>query len=180
VICFSEAGVPRLGWKGYGTWGFPQPVAAEFVAHSDFPGHEALKGLAPGSREFDAAWRKAGSQGPELFREAQRSFAQQHYYDPAVKILKSKCGLDVGTRSYTLQEAVWALAVRTGPTVPPIVQACKELQNNQDNWEHIDSGYDEAIIRQSFSGLISRHLASHSELAMVLHQLANEQHHSKD
>jgi hypothetical protein len=160
----SSAGRQTGGSKGYGTWGFLQPVAAEFVAHSDFPGREAFKGLAPGSPEFDAAWRKAGSQDPELFREAQRSFAQQHHYDPAVKILKSKCGLDVATRSYTLQEVVWALAVRTGPTVPPIVQACKELQN-QDNWEHTDSGYDEAIIRQSFSGLISRHLASRSELA---------------
>jgi hypothetical protein len=179
IIPNSSEGPRTGGSKVYGTWGFLQSVAAEFVAHSNFPGPEAFKGLSPGSPEFDAAWRKAGLQDPGLFREAQRIFAQQHYYDPAVKILKSKCGLDVTTRSYTLQEVVWALAVRTGPTIRPIVQACKELQG-QDNREHIDSSYDEALIRQSYSGLISRHGASRSELEMVLHLLENEQHYSKD
>jgi hypothetical protein len=166
------------GTKLYGPWGFLPSTATAFAASPDFPWREDFKGLAGGSAEFDAAWSKVGSQEPERFKEAQRAFAQEHFFDPAAKLLKSRCGLDVTTRSQTLQEVVWALAVRTGPNVRPIVQACEAL-HDQGNWNPADTGLDEALIRQSYGLLIAQHGAANSELNEALNQLMNEKQQSK-
>jgi hypothetical protein len=115
----------RVAGKLYGPWAFLTRTAGEFVSDPDFPWREDFNGLAPGGPEFDAAWSKLGSQEPDRFREAQRSFGQKKFFEPAAKLLATQCGLDVGSRSRTLQEIVFALSIRSGPAVPPIVSACK-------------------------------------------------------
>ncbi len=140
---------------------------------ADFPWRQDFNGLAPGSPEFDAAWSKLGSQEPDRFREAQRSFGQKRYFEPAAKRLAEQCGLDVKARSRTLQEIVFAFSIRTGPAVPPIVRACKSLQD-EGAWSLTDPGLDEAIIRRSYENLISMHFASKAELEAALEQLKNE------
>ena len=85
---------PYMG-KVYGPWGINKLAASDLVGQPDFPWRKDFKGLAGGSPEFDAAWIRVGSQEPERFKDAQRSYLQTHSFDRAVKSLKSECELDV-------------------------------------------------------------------------------------
>ena len=96
---------PWMG-KVYGPWGINKRTASDLVGQPDFPWRKDFKGLAGGSLEFDAAWMRVGSQEPERFNDAQRSYLQTHFFDRAAKSLKSECELDVSVRSRNLQEVV--------------------------------------------------------------------------
>ena len=131
--------------KKYGPWAIMERIASELVGQPDFPWREDFKGLAGGSPEFDAAWSRLGSQEPERFKDSQRSYIQTHYFDRAVKSLKSECELDVTARSRTFQEVVWGLAVETG--VQPIVQVCGAL-HDKGNWDLADPNFDQVLIHE--------------------------------
>jgi hypothetical protein len=153
----------------YGPWGISQRAASELVDQPDFPWREDFKGLAAGSPEFDAAWSRVGRQEPERFKEAQRSSLQTHFFDPAARLLKSKCGLDVTTRSRTFQEVVWELAIE-GRAVQPIAEACQTLRD-KGNWHLADPNFDAVLILEIYEILISRHEALNAAELAVLGQL---------
>jgi len=159
--------------KLYGPWALTQRTAADFVKQPDFPWRSRFEGLTAGTPEFDAAWREIGESDAERFKGVQHDYVQKRFFEPAAGKLKESCGLDVTKRSRALQEMVWAFAVRTGPAVPPIVEACRSLHDS-GHWDLADSGLDEALIRQSYQNLLARHLASPAEMAAVLRQLAEE------
>jgi F0F1-type ATP synthase membrane subunit b/b' len=159
--------------KAYGPWAMMEGVASELVSQPDFPWREDFRGLAGGSPGFDAAWRRVGSQEPERFKEAQRSYIQTHYFDPAVKLLKSECDLDVTARSRTFQELVWLLVMDVGR--PSLVQACRTL-HDKGNWNLADRNFEEVLIRAIYKQLSSNSL-DFPGLAAVLSQLREEQQH---
>lgn len=160
---------PSTG-NAYGPWGIWQKPASELVDQPDFPWREDFKALAAGTPEFDAAWRRVGRQEPERFKEAQRSYLQTHVFDPAARLLNSKCGLDVTTRSRTFQEVVWQLALE-GRAVQPIAEACQTLRD-KGNWHPGDPNSDAVFILEIYEVLISRHEVLNAAQLDILGQLS--------
>lgn len=159
--------------KSYGTWGMGQQIVGTFVAQQDFPWRQEFQGLAPGSPEFDSAWQALGNREGERFKDAQRVFIEAHYFQPAAKLLKEHCDLDVANHSHALQEVVWAMAVYQGPRVASIDHACQSLRQ-QGKPAPADPEFDEALIRDSYAPLIERFPAMRREMQMALEQLASE------
>jgi hypothetical protein len=138
------------------------------VDQPDFPWREDFKGLAAGSPEFDAAWSRVGRQEPERFKEAQRSYLQTHNFDPAARLLKSKCGLDVTVRSLTFQEVVWSFALEG--RAQPIAEACQTLRD-KGNWHLADPNFDAVLIFEIYEILFSRHEELNAAQLAILGQL---------
>ncbi|MDR3560744.1 MAG: hypothetical protein P4N41_15725 [Negativicutes bacterium] len=69
---------------------------------------------APGTQEFDAAWRQVAQEDHDGFLELQRQYVQQKYYQPAVDAL-SGINFNVDGRSEALRQVVWSAAVQYGP-----------------------------------------------------------------
>jgi TolA-binding protein len=166
------------GGKSYGTWGMNQQNAGRFVTQPAFPWHREFEGLAPGSPEFDAAWRALGDRESAGFKEAQRVFVQKAVYDPVAEKLKELDDLDLNTRSRALQDVVFAVGVLVGPQVLLIQQACQKLRE-QGKWNLSDQGFDEALIRQIYQVLSDRMPQFRSiferQTKVALTELTNEQ-----
>jgi Type VI secretion system spike protein VgrG3-like, C-terminal len=171
------------GSSSYGTWGMSAKMAGELVAADGFPWHEEFSGLTPGSAEFDQAWRTLGERETDGFREQQRKFIELRFFEPAVRTLSSACGLDVRTRSQTLQDVVWAMAVQTGPQVRFVTEACRALRD-AGQLDTAAAGLDERLIRDTFQravassgerlgGALQRRYER--EMRTALEQLAAEQ-----
>jgi hypothetical protein len=84
-------------------------------------------------------------------------------------LLKTKCDLDVSTRSRTLQEVVWQLALE-GPAVQPIVEACQTLRD-KGNWHLADPSFDAVLILEIYEILFSRHEVLNAAQLAILGQL---------
>jgi TolA-binding protein len=166
------------GVKSYGTWGMNQQNAGRLVTQPDFPWHQEFEGLAPGSPEFNAAWRALGDRESAGFKEAQRVFVQKAVYDPVAEKLKELDDLDLKTRSRALQDVVFAVGVLVGPQALLIQQACQKLRE-QGKWNLSDQGFDEALIRQIYQVLSDRMPQFRStferQTKAALAELTNEQ-----
>jgi len=141
--------------SSYGTWGMPAKMAGEMVAADGFPWRKEFSGLTPGSAEFDQAWRTLGERETDTFREQQRKFIELRFFEPAVQNLSSACGLDVRTRSHTLQDVVWAMAVQTGPRVRWVTEACRAMRDAGQLDDPAAAALDERLIRDTFQRLIA-------------------------
>jgi len=71
-----------------------------------------LKGAIEGSESFQAAWRALAKK--EEFARVQHAFIQATHYEPFAASLK-QIGLDLRTRSKTLKDVAWSVAVQHGP-----------------------------------------------------------------
>ncbi|MFP2928569.1 LysM peptidoglycan-binding domain-containing protein [Pyxidicoccus sp. 3LG] len=105
------------GGVSYGSYQFATKTgsAQEFVngLKDTYPEyHKALAGKKPGSPEFSAAWKDLAKKDPEGFFKAQHDAIKRTHYDPAVADIKKTTGLDVTTRSKTLQDVAWSTSVQ--------------------------------------------------------------------
>jgi len=84
----------------------------------------------------------------------------------------------VSTRSFTLQQVVWALALEVGSRVTPFHQACQALREH-GKWNLNDPHFDELLIRKTYAILEDRHPQYRNSyehaLSTALAQLATEQ-----
>jgi len=171
--------------RSYGTWGMSAKTAGEMVAADGFPWRKEFSGLTPGSAEFDQAWRTLGERETDTFREQQRKFIELRFFEPAVQNLSSACGLDVRTRSHTVQDVVWAMAVQTGPRVRWVTEACRAMRD-AGQLDPAAAALDERLIRDTFQRLIAFASSRGSlgaaqgklyerEMHVALEQLAAEQ-----
>jgi hypothetical protein len=163
-------------FRSYGTWGMSAKTAGEMVAADGFPWTKEFSGLTPGSAEFDQAWRALGERETDTFREQQRKFIELRFFEPAVQNLSSACGLDVRTRSQTLQDVVWAMAVQTGPRVRWVTEACRALRD-AGQLDPAAAGLDERLIRDTFQRAMASPGGRHyeREMRIALERLAAEQ-----
>lgn len=74
-----------------------------------------LAGKAPGSPEFDRAWRALADKDAQGFFEAQHDFIGATHYLPARDLLEASTGLVFAERSRVLRDALWSTAVQHGP-----------------------------------------------------------------
>ncbi|HZH75310.1 MAG TPA: LysM peptidoglycan-binding domain-containing protein [Archangium sp.] len=112
-----SSGVGDAGGVSYGTYQLATETgtAKEFVEFlkSRYPTyHSALSGKKPGSSGFSEAWKKLAAKDPKGFFNVQHDFIKATHYDPIVAEIKATTGLDVTTRSKTLQDVAWSTAVQ--------------------------------------------------------------------
>ncbi|SET36030.1 LysM peptidoglycan-binding domain-containing protein [Stigmatella erecta] len=105
------------GGVSYGSYQFSSKSgsAKEFVngLKNTYPEyHKALAGKTPGSPEFTAAWKDLAKKDPEGFFKAQHDAIARTHHGPAVADIQKTTGLDVTTRSKTLQDVAWSTAVQ--------------------------------------------------------------------
>jgi hypothetical protein len=103
------------GGVSYGTYQLASRTgtAAKFVATEGKPWARELRD-APGSSGFSAAWREIAAREPEAFGEAQHAFIKRTHYDPVVKAVRAKTGVDLDGFPHALRDVVWSLAVQHG------------------------------------------------------------------
>jgi LysM repeat protein len=86
-----------------------------FVSQPDFPFRDLFRNLAPGGPGFSAAWRRLAAERGAEFQSAQHDYIKKTHFDPLVQKIIDEDGLNVLTRSHTLQDVIWSTAVQHGP-----------------------------------------------------------------
>ncbi|MCA1632330.1 MAG: LysM peptidoglycan-binding domain-containing protein [Acidobacteria bacterium] len=86
-----------------------------FVSQPDFPFRDNFSGLIPGSAGFTAEWKRLAATHPNDFQSSQHDFIKKTHFDPLVQKIIDEDGLNVLTRSHTLQDVIWSTAVQHGP-----------------------------------------------------------------
>lgn len=99
----------------------------EFLANEGVAWAAEFGGAAPGTQRFSATWREIAAREPQAFADAQHAFIQRTHYDVQAARVETNTGLDVGTRSSAVQDAVWATAVQHGPTTNAITNAVRNV-----------------------------------------------------
>ena len=89
-------------------------TVGKFVSEVDFPFRDDFKNLRPGSAEFTAKWKAIAAAQPEAFQKSQHEFIKRTHYDLLLADILRDKGLDVNTRSHTVQDVVWSTAVQHG------------------------------------------------------------------
>lgn len=85
-----------------------------FVSQPDFPFRSKFTNLTPGGSQFTAVWKEIASSQPDKFQRSQHDFIKQTHFDPLVQKIINEDGLNVLTRSHTLQDVIWSTAVQHG------------------------------------------------------------------
>ena len=75
--------------------------------------YSVLKGLKPGTNEFNRAWKEVARQDPGGFAEEQHAFIKKNYYDRLSSRLKRK-GMDFSSRGRGIQDMIWSTSVQYG------------------------------------------------------------------
>ena len=86
-----------------------------FVSHPEFLFREKFAGLTPGSPQFTQVWRDLAASDRDQFQLTQHEFIKRTHFDPLVEKIIEEDGLNVLTRSHTLQDVIWSTAVQHGP-----------------------------------------------------------------
>jgi hypothetical protein len=98
-------------------------------------------GLEPTDEAFKAIWKEIAAEDPAAFHDAQHKFIDRTHYRVQIKKIQDEEGLDIGARSYALQDVVWSTAVQHGPDTGIITSAIQEASR-----EFGDNFTDEQLI----------------------------------
>jgi hypothetical protein len=93
----------------------PAPgTVGRFVSQPDFPFRANFTNLAPGTPAFTAAWKQLANSSPSEFKKSQHDFIKRTHFDPLVEKIRAEDGVNVTTRSLTLQDVIWSTSVQHG------------------------------------------------------------------
>lgn len=123
----TGAGDP--GGVSYGSYQMASKMGtvARFVGQAGFPWAQDFKGLAPGTAQFTAVWKRIATEQTSKFQEAQHAFIKGSHYDLLAAKILDEDKLDVNTRSRALQDVVWSTAVQHGGATSIVHRACAAL-----------------------------------------------------
>ena len=101
--------------KGGASYGLYQmsEKSGTIQQYQKYTKYNALKGLKPGTAEFDRAWKEVARQDPKGFAEEQHAFVKKNYYDRENARLKRK-GMDFSNRGAGIQDMIWSTSVQYG------------------------------------------------------------------
>ncbi|MEK6284555.1 MAG: LysM peptidoglycan-binding domain-containing protein [Acidobacteriota bacterium] len=116
-------------------------TAKRFVRQPGFAFVENFRDLDPGTPAFTAAWKNLAATHAEAFQESQHAFIKKTHFDPLVNKIKTENGLDVESRSGTLQDAVWSTSVQHGSGSSIVGAAIGAVRVTRE-----DAGFDGALI----------------------------------
>ena len=124
-----STGVGDPGGVSYGSYQMATKMGtvARFVAQAGFKWASDFKGLAPGTAQFTAVWKRIASDQTADFQNAQHSYIKQTHYDLLAAKILSDDALDVNTRSHALQDVIWSTAVQHGGATPIVHRAISSL-----------------------------------------------------
>jgi hypothetical protein len=120
----------------------PQPgTVGVFVTDTDFAFKDRFRNLTPGSAAFTKVWEDIAETQASAFQESQHAFIKKTHFDPLVDTIKVQDGLDVLTRSHTLQDVIWSTAVQHGGKTSIVHLALSNVRESSE-----DEGFDAALI----------------------------------
>ena len=137
----TGAGDP--GGVSYGSYQMASKmgVVQRFVAQVGFQWASDFQNLTAGTAPFTAAWKRIAADQTDAFQKAQHEFIKRSHYDPlAAKVLADN-KVDVNTRSFAVQNAVWSTAVQHGGATPIVGRAIATL-----SCDCSDPTYDKQLI----------------------------------
>ena len=126
-VVSTGAGDP--GGVSYGSYQMASKmgVPQRFVAQADFPWAKDFAGLAAGTAQFTAVWKRIAAEQTDDFQRAQHAFIKKSHYDPlAAKVLVDD-SVDVNTRSFAVQNVIWSTAVQHGGATTIVHRAIATL-----------------------------------------------------
>lgn len=90
------------------------------------------------SGAFAAQWKQTATQEPDKFFAAQHSYIERTHYQPVADHVQAATGLDISSRSPTVQNAVWSMSVQHGKAASLVDDAVRQAgpQGNQSNTEY--------------------------------------------
>lgn len=138
-----STGVGDPGGVSYGSYQMATKMGtvARFVAQAGFKWARDFQGLAPGTAQFTAVWKKIAAEQTADFQNAQHSYIKQTHYDLLVAKILADNAVDVNTRSRALQDVVWSTAVQHGGATPIVGRAIATL-----TCDCSDPTYDKKLI----------------------------------
>lgn len=138
-----STGVGDPGGVSYGSYQMATKMGtvARFVAQAGFKWARDFQGLAPGTAQFTAVWKRIAADQTADFQHAQHSYIKQTHYDLLAAKILSEDALDVNTRSHALQDVVWSTAVQHGGASPIVHRAIANLTCTTS-----DPTYDKQLI----------------------------------
>jgi hypothetical protein len=98
-------------------------------------------GLIPGTDGFSAVWKEIAANRRNEFQDSQHNFIKKTHFDPLIQKINSEDGLDVLTRSHTLQDVIWSTAVQHGPGNDVVHRALATLSIGTE-----DPDFDRSLI----------------------------------
>lgn len=142
----TGAGDP--GGVSYGSYQMATKMGtvARFVGQPGFKWARDFQGLAPGTAQFTAVWKRIAQEQTAAFQEAQHAYIKKTHYDPLAEKILNETGLDVNTRSRALQDVVWSTAVQHGGATPIVCRACSSVSCDRS-----DPQYDELLIKAVYA-----------------------------
>src|SRR5688572_17848259 len=123
----TGAGDP--GGVSYGSYQMATKMGtvARFVAQAGFKWARDFQGLAPGTAQFTAVWKRIAAEQTADFQNAQHSYIKKTHFDLLAAKILSENALDVNTRSRALQDVIWSTAVQHGGATPIVHRAIASL-----------------------------------------------------
>lgn len=100
------------GGASYGLYQMSEK-AGTIQQYQKYTKYSVLKGLKPGTNEFNRAWKEVARQDPGGFAEEQHAFIKKNYYDRLSSRLKRK-GMDFSSRGRGIQDMIWSTSVQYG------------------------------------------------------------------
>ena len=139
-------GVGDAGGVSYGSYQLAtnRGRPAEFLAAEGSRWAPQFAGQTPGSADFSATWRRIAQAEPEAFQAAQHRYIERTHYDVTAEGVQRRTGLDIETRSATLQDVVWSTSVQHGPATRVVDHAVQAVDARM---RRDDPGYDSALIQ---------------------------------
>ncbi|HSK64519.1 MAG TPA: LysM peptidoglycan-binding domain-containing protein [Pyrinomonadaceae bacterium] len=137
----TGAGDP--GGVSYGSYQMATKMGtvARFVGQPGFKWAKDFQGLAPGTAQFTAVWKRIAAEQTAKFQNAQHSYIKQTHYDFLAAKVLSEDAVDVNTRSRALQDVIWSTAVQHGGATPIVHRAIASL-----TCDCSDPAYDKQLI----------------------------------
>ena len=123
----TGAGDP--GGVSYGSYQMATKVGtvARFISQAGFPWARDFQGLAPGTAQFTAVWKRIAANQTADFQHAQHAFIKATHYDLLCAKVLSENKVDINKRSGAVQDVVWSTAVQHGGATPIIGRAIANL-----------------------------------------------------
>ena len=112
-----------------------------YVSLPTFTFRDRFLGLTPGTDEFSAVWREIAANKRDEFQSSQHDFIKKTHFDPLTQKIISEDGLNVLTRSHTLQDVIWSTAVQHGPGNDVVHRALATMSIGVD-----DPDFDRSLI----------------------------------
>ena len=98
---------------------------------------------APGSPRFSEVWQAIAAREPEAFAQAQRTFIARTHYQPVIRAVLDKTGLDLDRLHHAVRDAVWSTAVQHGGATRIVTAA---IAKADAQWDRASANYEPALV----------------------------------